>query len=1570
MAYSLLDKPANKLLNLDLEKALYVVLIVLALATRLWGLGNRVQSHDESIHTKYSYNLYSGQGFSHHPLMHGPFLFHATAFSFFLFGDNDFSARVPVALMGVIIVAFPYLFRRWLGRKGALAASFFLLISPSIAYYSRYIRHDIPVMLWALITVFAILSYIRSERKSWLYLMAASVSLMFATKEVSFIYSAIFGLFLVGLSGVQALSREWPTERLKAWFLFALSITILGMLILGLGKTLPSLTQAPSEDTALNPSPMDTTKASLPTGEAKTPWETLRDITGTAGIMLTGLGFLATVGCLIAGQLRSCDLKAFSSLSSAVLTTSVMCLLVLATDELLGILFTQKWPSAPDWLAFGGRALVWTAMLVGVIVPCVRQLSRNDPASHQRITVLLITVLMAAGMFIRLGLPVLLSYTTCQQTPQEDIWACSRQALQQFSWPGKERLVLSWLPFTDGVGLPVKPSHLAITVLPFASGPLAALAWLAIRAFHKNRAFDLVVLLSTLCLPFLSPLLMKLVELDPMDYNPPTPYYTGAILIEVFLFSVVVGSMWDLRRRAEGEEGYRWLPAAAIHYAIFIAFFTTFLTNAYGIASGLVGSLGYWLEQQEVERGGQPWYYYIFTVSIYEFLPLLLALIAPLYLAIRGWLTPRWKPGSKRLGEFPGAKEYFVPLVLWWVALTWIGYSIAGEKMPWLTVHVALPMILLGAWLVGRLLDAIDWRHLFQGRAWLLGLLAPPLTIAIAVLTDAISTHPFQGYSLAQLNASGRFVNALIGTIACSTGIAYVVWRSGWRLAARVLLLVALLLPVFLTIRTAWRFCYITYDYATEFLVYAHAAPGVREAMNKIEEISYRYGGGPYAIKVPYGSDGSTLFHWQLRHYPPGYAFGDEPTREQLNAPVIIAASGDWSKVDRYVGNDYFFETYTYIWWPMQDYWNLNWERIHYAISNPDMRAALWDVWYNRDYTRYDEITGETHTLDKWPLRGDFRLYIRHDVAQKVWDLPLTAPPESASGSIPSDPYAAGWQDLTARMVFGTPGSQPGQFQSPRGIKVGADGFVYVADSKNNRVQKLTPNGEAEAAWEQGFYEPWDVAVAPDGTIYVADTWNHMIQRLDANGNRLNAWGTFGQYTQGGNVGQNAFYGPRGIAIGAGGQVYVADTGNKRIQVFEPDGQFAFMWGGGGTQTGYLDEPVGVAIGPNGEVYVADTWNRRIQVFSQTGIFLRQWPIDGWDAGLSEDRAYLAAEEKPYLAVDKNGYVYVTDPGYFRVLVFDSEGNYVLSFGKYGYDESSFTLPTGIAVAEDGSIYVADAQSDRVLVFDPLEFGTAEQELTVPTLKFPVPGSEIPGGKLTLIGAGWPGSRVRVLIDDRLVGTVDTDEDGVWMLTTELTTPGVHEVTLQALIWSSEAGLEVTVTSEPVQLTIRTETFAPPVLDLEEGGQLSPGEVTLNGTGEPDSEVRVLVGGDPIGIAQVDDGGNWSLVAELSEPGEYEIVVEALSDAGEVVATSEPGILVIVDITPTSPTTVVSPTAMAECRTLPGSCAGNTYTVQPGDTLQCISQCTGVTLEALLAANPEIDDPDLILPGQAIVIPR
>ena len=192
-----LDTPVSSLFTLNWEIALYVIIFGLALLTRFYDLGLRAMSHDESLHTLYSWNLYAGKGYQHDPLMHGPFLFHATALMYFLFGDNDFTARIAPALLGSILVILPFWFRPWLGRIGGLSAAFMILISPGILYYSRYIRHDIFISVWTVLMVLALFQYMRSRKSLWLYIGAASVALMLSTKEISYIHGFIGVTFMV-----------------------------------------------------------------------------------------------------------------------------------------------------------------------------------------------------------------------------------------------------------------------------------------------------------------------------------------------------------------------------------------------------------------------------------------------------------------------------------------------------------------------------------------------------------------------------------------------------------------------------------------------------------------------------------------------------------------------------------------------------------------------------------------------------------------------------------------------------------------------------------------------------------------------------------------------------------------------------------------------------------------------------------------------------------------------------------------------------------------------------------------------------------------------------------------------------------------------------------------------------------------------------------------------------------------------------------------------------------------------------------------------------------------------------
>ena len=107
-----LDRPVLAIWRLDLEKTLYLVIIVLAIFSRFWNVGDRVMSHDESLHTYYSWNLYKGNGFSHTPLMHGAFKFVLNAGIYSLFGADDFTARSGTALFGVLLVLLPFFLRR------------------------------------------------------------------------------------------------------------------------------------------------------------------------------------------------------------------------------------------------------------------------------------------------------------------------------------------------------------------------------------------------------------------------------------------------------------------------------------------------------------------------------------------------------------------------------------------------------------------------------------------------------------------------------------------------------------------------------------------------------------------------------------------------------------------------------------------------------------------------------------------------------------------------------------------------------------------------------------------------------------------------------------------------------------------------------------------------------------------------------------------------------------------------------------------------------------------------------------------------------------------------------------------------------------------------------------------------------------------------------------------------------------------------------------------------------------------------------------------------------------------
>jgi hypothetical protein len=128
---SILDIPLKRWFPLNLETLLVILLVVTALVSRFYDLGARAISHDETNHYVPAYSLYSGNGYQYDPMTHGPLQFHMMALSFALFGDSDFTGRIPAALLNIatILVAI-FAFRRYLGRTGALVAGALIIICP------------------------------------------------------------------------------------------------------------------------------------------------------------------------------------------------------------------------------------------------------------------------------------------------------------------------------------------------------------------------------------------------------------------------------------------------------------------------------------------------------------------------------------------------------------------------------------------------------------------------------------------------------------------------------------------------------------------------------------------------------------------------------------------------------------------------------------------------------------------------------------------------------------------------------------------------------------------------------------------------------------------------------------------------------------------------------------------------------------------------------------------------------------------------------------------------------------------------------------------------------------------------------------------------------------------------------------------------------------------------------------------------------------------------------------------------------------------------------------------------
>jgi tripartite motif-containing protein 71 len=275
-----------------------------------------------------------------------------------------------------------------------------------------------------------------------------------------------------------------------------------------------------------------------------------------------------------------------------------------------------------------------------------------------------------------------------------------------------------------------------------------------------------------------------------------------------------------------------------------------------------------------------------------------------------------------------------------------------------------------------------------------------------------------------------------------------------------------------------------------------------------------------------------------------------------------------------------------------------------------------------------------------------------------------------------------------------------GVLRFPEAVALDSQGNVYVADQLSYVVQKFSAAGAFEGEWGswgggRGQFGPiGGLATDAAGDVYVVDSSRDRIEKFDSNGNFILAWGHPGE-----ELGQFHFFSSTnptqppggGIAV-AGNYVYVADSGNNRIQRFALDGTEAMQWGTKGSGPGQFSYPRGVAAN-GGEVLVADDDNYRIEKFDPNGVF----QASAGSAGSGPGQFGF-----PYgVTLDAAGNVYVADDINDRIVKLTPELAYAGAWGGYGSQAGQLAFPRALAAGPAGDTYVADTANDRIQVFGP-----------------------------------------------------------------------------------------------------------------------------------------------------------------------------------------------------------------------------------------------------------------------------
>jgi uncharacterized protein (TIGR03663 family) len=755
-------------------------LVSISILIRFLDLGRRSMSYDESIHAFYSWLLSTTGYYRHDPTFHGPLLYHLNALVFRLFSDSDASARLLPALAGTGVVLMIGAWGRYLGFARAWTGALLATLSPTLLFYSRYLRNDIYIALLTLVWGYCALRYLEERRAAWLYLMSLSMALSFSCKEVSFIHGAVLGSFFVGLF----LWQHWL--RRPGTVMMADMVVVMGFL---------------------------------------------------------ALPFASPLGQLLIG---------------------------------------------------------WNPLLY------------NTREGQER-------SLIVAGVFF---------------------------LLSGFLAMGYCRLRQGWLAFQ--------------------TEEVPALKW-------------------------------------------------------------------------------HWIGLTALFWGTQFTFYTTFFSNIRsGLASGISGSLGYWLAQHGVERGGQPWFYYLMLAGIYEYFPMLLVTVAGIGLCIHGFrdrflqdrvgpmlLTPDFF--AAREDPFalvvtrqhcvschpePQAKDLFdrrdpsvrcaplrmtvkvmmrafwlqlrrvlllrvlcieiacmelsmrriaILLCAWWMLGNLAIYSWAGEKMPWLMVHISIPLCILAGLSAGRLAAGIDWRAaVTQKQLWAIGI----VPAALYVLAQWPGAAPAADRGIAAAQRNMAWISVLLAVLILLWLICRQLPRMPGKSRMRLTILGIALLAGAFYVRASFLLAFRNSELPIETMVYAHGTPDIQPAMADIQLISHKASHSSESL-VAYDPKIAWPLVWYLRNIP-ALPLQTTPELAAAGTPIIIIGEDKLEVLRPRLSRNYADRAYRLLWWPAMNYQQLTWMDVFHWLSSKEHLGQLWRFMAYRKFQDLD--------VNQWPYREDFHMFVRRDL--------------------------------------------------------------------------------------------------------------------------------------------------------------------------------------------------------------------------------------------------------------------------------------------------------------------------------------------------------------------------------------------------------------------------------------------------------------------------------------------------------------------------------------------------------------------------------------------------------------